>query len=245
MRYVIFLWVSLFFVSCKSPVLDANTIVAKAYEAHGGKDAWDRIGTLRYQKESTVYNADGSTRVQSLQDHDYTMQPTFSAVVKWNEDTSYHQITLKDGIAKKWINVKELIDEKVRAAAEEAVYTALYTVSQPFKLSDPGVILSFEGEDVLEEGQAVYVVKASYNTANENHTQSDEWWYFFDQSSYLCLATMVHHGSTYSYIKNLEFDHTTDIIFNGHRKGYAVDSVRKILYHQSEYFYRNYQIQDH
>ena len=115
-------------------------------------------------------------------------------------------------------------------------------MSQPFKLSDLGVILSFVGEDVLEEGQAVYVVQASYNTANENHTQSDEWWYFFDQSSYLCLATMVHHGSTYSYIKNLEFDRTTDIVFNAHRKGYAVDSARKILYHQSEYFYRNFEI---
>ncbi|MFT6827932.1 MAG: hypothetical protein ACJAZV_001220 [Roseivirga sp.] len=244
MRYIIFLWLGLLLVSCKPQGLDANAIIAKAYEAHGGKQVWDRIGTLKYQKESTVYNADGSTRVKSLQDHDYKMQPTFSAVIKWDDDTTHHQITLKDDSTQKWINGEELMDEKVRAAAEEIVYTALYTVSQPFKLSDPGVLLSYEGEDVLEEGQSVYVVKASYNTENENHTQSDEWWYFFDQSSFLCLATMVHHGSTYSYIKNLEFDRSTDIVFNAHRKGYAVDSVRNILYHQSEYYYLNYQIQD-
>lgn len=234
----------LFASACKEAPLDAETIVQKAYEAHGGKQTWDNLPSLHYEKQSTVYNADGSTRIQTLQQHHYEMGAEFWAVIHWIANDQEHEIRYTDAGAQKWVDGERIEDEKVEASAYESVNAARYTVSQPFKLSDPGVVLTYEGEDTLEEGERVHVIKASYSTENENHTKNDEWWYYFDVNSFLCLATMVYHGETYSYIKNLEYDRSTDIVFNYHRKGYAVDSERNVLYHQSEYFYRNYNLGD-
>ncbi len=242
MRYSLVLLFVLLVSACDEKVPDADTIVQRAYTAHGGKVVWDRISELRYEKQSTVYNADGSTRIQTLQQHHYLMRPEFSATIEWLPEGEPHRITYSNGKARKWINGVEQTDPAAQGSSAESVNAALYTVSQPFKLTDPGVQLSYEGLDTLEEGERVYVIKASYSTENENHTKNDEWWYYFDVESYLCLATMVHHGSTYSYIRNLSYDHTTDIVFNYHRKGYAVDSTRKVLYHQSEYFYRDFRL---
>lgn len=242
MRYCFFLLSSILIFGCQSPALDAETILKRAYKAHGGKVIWGSIKELQYEKESVVYNADGSTRIQSLQQHHYLMNPEFSAVIQWQSDGSNHEIQYTDEGARKLVDDVEIIDPTVQASSYESVNAARYTVSQPFKLSDPGVILTYEGIDILEEGEQVHVIKASYDTENDNHSKNDEWWYYFDIETYLCLATMVHHGTTYSYIKNLKYDHSTDIVFNFHRKGYAVDSTRKVLYHQSEYYYRNYKL---
>ena len=243
MRLFALTLVTLFLMNACSPSgTDVQDIVAKAYEAHGGKEVWDNLYSLRYEKESKVYNADGSVRVNTLQEHYYEMGPEFKAKVQWQAGEETHEINYTDAGAEKWVNGERVVDMDTEAKAYEAVNAARYTVSQPFKLSDPGVVLTYEGEDTLEEGQKVHVVKASYSTDNENHSKNDEWWYFFDVDTYLCLATMVHHGTTYSYIKNLEYDRSTGLVFNYHRKGYAVDSARNILYHQSEYFYRNYEI---
>lgn len=219
-----------------------QTIVDKAYEAHG-KALWDELSLLRYEKQSKVYNADGSERVNSLQQHHYQFGKDFGAIVTWVVDGDRHEINYTDAGARKYVNGERVVSEKTEASAYESVNAARYTVSQPFKLNDPGVLLSYEGEEVLEDSLRVHVVKASYSTDNENHTKNDEWWYYFDVESFLCKATMVHHGTTYSFIRNLEYDTSTGIVFNYHRKGYAVDSARNILYHQSEYFYRNYMVQ--
>ncbi|GAB5523786.1 MAG: hypothetical protein Roseis2KO_16580 [Roseivirga sp.] len=242
MRYSFLLLIVSFISGCQPEVPDADTIVQRAYTAHGGKIVWDNISELSYEKESVVYNADGSVRIQSLQQHRYTMNPGFSAVIEWESNEEAHRIEYTDAGTRKWIDAVEVNDPAIQASSAESVNAARYTVSQPFKLTDPGVKLDYEGIDTLEAGEQVYVIKATYSTENENHTKNDEWWYYFDVETYLCLATMVHHGSSYSYIKNLEYDYTTDIVFNYHRKGYAVDSTRKVLYHQSEYFYRDYKL---
>ncbi|MCE7993243.1 MAG: hypothetical protein HEP71_14750 [Roseivirga sp.] len=242
MRFSTFFLAVLFVSGCRGELIDVDTIVQKAYTAHGGKAIWDSISELSYEKESVVYNADGGTRFQNLQRHHYVMRPQFSAQLEWQSNDEEHRIEYTHVGARKWIDDVEVMDSVIQASSSESVNAARYTVSQPFKLTDPGVILSYEGMDILEAGEQVYVIKASYSTDNENHTKSDEWWYYFDVDTYLCLATMVHHGSTYSYIKNLEYDYSTDIVFNYHRKGYAVDSTRKVLYHQSEYYYHDYKL---
>ncbi len=242
MRYILLLLSVLLVSACDDQTIDADTIVQRAYTAHGGKVVWDNISELSYEKESVVYNADGSTRLKTLQHHHYRMRPEFSAIIEWRSNGEAHRIEYSGSDARKWVDSTEITDQAIQASSAESVNAARYTVSQPFKLTDPGVALSYEGLDRLEEGEQVHVIKASYNTENENHTKNDDWWYYFDVETYLCLATMVHHGSTYSYIRNLEYDHTTDIVFNYHRKGYAVDSTRKVLYHQSEYFYRDYKV---
>jgi len=242
MRHSYFLVLPLLFLFACQPAVDVQEIVDKAYAAHG-KPLWDDLSALHYEKQSTVYNEDGSVRVNSLQQHHYEFGESFWAIVHWTANEEEHEILFTDAGAEKFVNEKQVEDEKVEASAYEAVNAARYTVSQPFKLNDPGVVLTYEGEDTLEDGAKVHVVKASYSTENENHSKNDEWWYFFDVENFRCLATMVHHGNTYSYIRNLEFDTSTGIVFNYHRKGYAVDSERNILYHQSEYFYRNYMVQ--
>lgn len=242
MRHFTLLLLILLISGCKNLTTDADTIVLKAYEAHGGKAVWDSISQLSYEKESVVCNADGSARISALQQHHYMMNPEFYALVTWESNGEAHRIESEDSRARKWVNSVEKIDPAIQASALESANAARYTVSQPFKLTDPGVVLSYEGTETLEEGEEVYVIKASYSTENANHTKNDEWWYYFDVDTYLCLATLVHHGDTFSYIKNLEFDRSTAIVFNKHRKGYVVDSTRKILYHQSEYFYRNFRL---
>lgn len=228
-------------LSCKYEP-DLNEILENAYKVHGGKEAWDALESLSYEKESTVFDADSSVRFQSLQQHYYQLSPQFQANIQWTQNGHEHEIYYTDAAAEKRVGGIRVNDAAVEASAYESVNAARYTVSQPFKLSDPGVELTYEGKDTLEDGEPVFVVKATYSTENENHSVNDEWWYYFDVGTYRCLATMVHHGQTYSYIKNLSFDESTGFVLHHHRKGYAVDSLRNVLYYQSEYFYRGYHI---
>ena len=237
-----FLALLLIITSCNDKPLDAESIVAKAYEAHGGKQTWDEVSLLTYQKESKVYDQEGNFRVNTLQEHQYVMLPEFTGSISWHAQEVDHEIRFGEGSAQKYEGGQQVDDDRISASSMETVWTALYTVSQPFKLSDPGVMIYYEGIEALEEGQEVHTIRAEYNKDNDNHTKSDTWWYYFDTENFLCVATLVHHGETFSYIKNLEFDRSTGIVFNHHRKGYAVDKDRNILFHQSEYFYRNFQI---
>ena len=154
---IIFLSVILF--SCQ-PEVDVQSIVDKAYAAHG-KALWDDLSALHYEKQSTVYNADGSVRVNSLQQHHYEFGPEFWAIVHWESDGEAHEINYTDAGAKKYVNEEQVMDQNAEASAYEAVNAARYTVSQPFKLNDPGVVLSYEGEEVIEDSVRVHVVKAS------------------------------------------------------------------------------------
>ena len=102
---------------------------------------------------------------------------------------------------------------------------------------DKGTNLEYIGEDILADSSQVHVIMPTYA---DSEVGSDRWWYYFDKESNMLLANMVNHSPTYSYIINLSYDESTDIVFNAHRKSFFVDSLHNVRYLRAEYFYDNY-----
>jgi len=217
-------------------------VLEKSIEAHGGLDAWRSIDSLNYDKKVILYYENGSVESQVIQHHEYILSPSFSASINWVVDTVEHRILHQGDSTIKLIDGNSVNDSLILQSAFNTVMSAKYVVSQPFKLLDDGVDLTYQGKEGLEDNRSVDVLLADYDTTNSNHTKNDRWWYYFDSNSSLCVANMVNHGETFSYIKNLSYDSTTGIVFNRHRKSYRVDKDKNIEFLRAEYFYENYRI---
>jgi len=48
---------------------------------------------------------------------------------------------------------------------------------------------------------------------------------------------MVHHGSTFSYIKNTKYENKTGLSLNAERKSYMTDSLRNVKFLRAHYEY--------
>lgn len=219
-----------------------ENIIQKSITAHGGLDSWTQAKTLSYRKKVTLFDKNGREESSIIQEHNYQLLPSFSASISWIQDNIEHNIVFANDSISKKVNNKYLTDQNELEKALNAVKAAQYVVSQPFKLMDEGIKLTYEGQQVLDNGMLVDAIKAEYDENNIQHTKSDRWWYYFDVNTARCVGNMVNHGDTYSYIKNLTYDSASAIIFNQHRKSYTVDKDRNIQFLRAEYFYSNYKL---
>lgn len=238
---VIFFMISL--AGCSTPTnKTAKSIIEKSIETHGGLDTWTQAQSLSYSKTTTLFDKEGNQEYSITQQHDYQLLPSFSASISWMQDSIEHLILFANDSVSKKVNGEYLTDQNELEKALNAVKAAQYVVSQPFKLMDEDIKLTYEGQQVLDDGILVDAVRAEYDKNNVQHTKSDRWWYYFDVNTARCIGNMVNHGDTYSYIKNLSYDSTSAILFNQHRKSYTVDKDRNIQFLRAEYFYNNYRL---
>lgn len=227
----------LFVMSCgNKQETTPSSIVSQSVQAHGGLNAWHKLTTIRYKKRTVLYEKDGQVASDISQWHEYMLQPELIGKITWVDGMDSITIIAENDTWRYFTNNKEVIAESPKA--KETFLAAYYTLCQPFKLLDEGASMSYLGKDTLEAGRAVNVIKVEY----PNATKSDTWWYYFDEASHVLLTNMVDHGKGFSYIVNLEYDYTTPIVFNRHRKSYTADSERNIQFLRAEYFNTDFEV---
>ena len=69
--------------SCEKVELTANEIVKNSVEAHGGVEAWNAITQLSFDKETTLFNEDGSIEIRTNQFQLFKLKPTLFGKIEW------------------------------------------------------------------------------------------------------------------------------------------------------------------
>ena len=215
---------------------EAEEIVLKSIEKHGGKADWENLKSISYNKITVLFDSTGARESSMVQRHNYNLSP-FEATIKWIEKGDSLRVVYKDNKAIRYVN--GLPQSNAEDDAKSTVDAAMYVLFQPFKLMDPGTILHYVGKDSLD-GRVVNVVKPVY----EGHQPGDdEWFFYFDSATDELVANLVNHNGKISLIKNIAFDPTISLYLHQHRKSYFADRELNIQYLRAEYFYTNYKLE--
>jgi hypothetical protein len=233
-----FMLICMAFFGCNTKDITAEDIVNKSIVSHGGMDAWSQLKHLEFDKETILYNQDGSIEKEIVQHQLFILKPSLEGALL-SKETHKNDLYFHGNAFSKVINdsVFMVTDSIELEKAKNTFFAAHYVVCQPFKLKDEGVLLDYVGIDKMD-AKKVYVINVSYPTDYKN---SDKWTYYFDINTCQLVANKVNHKGTISLIKNLEFNSKTGLTFNAHRKSYImIENDSSFL--RAEYFYKNFKV---
>ncbi len=224
------------------PGNEAGNVVARSIEQAGGWDAWQAVNTLSYEKIIQYYDSTSSLEREIRQLHQYQMQPTFKANISWHEDDNHFVIINNGKQAWKYKNGEELTDQASQNSAWNSSFGSHYVMCMPFKLTDPGTVLTYEGIDTLSGGQVVHSVKTTYKEEVGSSAVYHTWWYYFDKNSYEPAANFLDYGDGFSYTAYADFTTLDGLKINKQRKGYRTDSTRMLQFVRTIYTNENIQL---
>lgn len=222
--------------SCKTEK-NPRTYILKALEAHGGIEKWENMTRISYTKTTLLYDSLGNKERELVQKHVNVFKPDFMATMSWSEQGVDKEVTLQNNEITIRFNDSIVDDEELKQKYFKSITAANYVLWQPYKLLDSEVELHYVGKED-SNGKQVQVIKASY--FNEDGSPANTWWYYFDSKTNKLLGNMVHHGTTYSYIENIKYEHQTGLFLNAERKSYMTDSLRNIKFLRAHYFYEDF-----
>jgi len=216
-----------------------DQVIDRAIEWAGGMERWRSLKQLTYQKRSRLLYENGQVEYDITQLHDYTFSPSLLMNINWDTEAGQNKMVHSDTVSYKLLN-DSLISQgnKIR----ESAFSALYVIGMPFKLKDPGIHLSYEGQQIFQ-GRTADIIKATYSPVKyKNHSTSDDWWYYFDAENSAFLGCKVYHYPTYALIENIAFHEVEDMKFQKRRMSYRCDSLGNKQFLRAEFWYEDYDL---
>jgi len=229
--------ISIFF-SCQVEQLTAKQIIEKAVETHGSLDAWNNIEQLSFDKETTLFNEDGSIEIKTDQFQLFRPKPKLFGKIEWESNGKDIVIVYDNEQVSKIINDSIITSEDELEKAKNSFFAAQYVIVQPFALLDNNTELTLNGvEDI--EGKNVYSISVKYESDTED---SNKWTYYIDTNTFEVLFNKVELSDHTSWVENLTFNTETDFKFYSHRKSYRLNKKGEKTYLRAEYFYSNFNV---
>jgi len=237
-------------VGCQKPAKDntspeqsatdkASEVVDKAIAWAGGMEKWKSLSTIDYSKRSRLLLENEEVEYDITQQHSYEMQPDFKMNIEWQTEEGAHRLVHSDAASTRFLN--DSISAQGTKVTESAM-SAFYVLGMPFKLKDPGTYLSYEGTTDFN-GNTADVVKATYSPEQfDNHSTTDQWWYYFNEADGEFLGCMVYHPPTYARIENIAFHDVDGMKFQKRRMSYRCDSLGNKQFLRAEFWYEDYEI---
>lgn len=239
MKYLARFSVSLFLLivglgCAKSPEKQAQDLLEKSIEAHGGSDRWEKVSSLKFNKWTRLLTDSGTVESEVDQVLEFRLKPYFEGKITWTKDSLEH-ISSWDGSELRYtMGGNEIRNPDFLKSKKADFDAAFYAVAQPWKLSDDGSQLSYEGQRTLGNGQLAEVIKVDYGP------ESDTWWYYFDPVSFQLIGNEVQLKDHRSLIYTETFEKAGELIFHGKRVSYRVNENGEKLYTRAEYVYSDY-----
>jgi hypothetical protein len=227
----VFVLIALLTQGCTPPDA-ALEIVEKSIAAHGGKKLWEAVEGVDYTKAIATFNAEGQLINEVLQKHRVLLQP-FEAQLEWEDEEGQHIAQLKNDTIHRTLNSDPVSAAEKLAGAKASINGAHYVFWQPYRLLEPEAQRTFMGVRTLFNNTTTLEVKITYSTAPE----ADQWYYFFDASSFQLVATAVLHNGRMSLITNDAYENETGLLLNHKRTSYLTDENFQPLYKQASYIY--------
>jgi len=224
LRFGFFMLLSFSLLSCQEK-LTGLQIIEKSIEAHGGIESWQKIKQLSFDKETTLFNEDGSVELKTDQFQLFQFGTKLFGKIEWKNNGNDISIIYDDEKISKSINDSVVDSESELVKASNAFWAAYYVANKPFDLIDENTDLLLTGETNLE-GTRCYIVNVSYKN---DTTDADRWSYIIDAETFKVVANKVVLKDHTSWVENLTFDTTTPFIFNAHRKSYRLNEEQNIF----------------
>ena len=218
----------------------AYFVLGKALESAGGLEGWSKINRLRFNKKTTLYDAEGNIESQSDQVHNYHYHPQKSIEINWQDSAGSHQVLLEENHLTKYLN-ENLTKSNSRQDYLKMAQSSEYVVSLPFKLADHKIVLTYEGIDTLSQNRVVHSVKAKYEPDDSTtYDATDVWWHYFTIKDFKHAGYTVQHKDHISLVVNTDFVEQGGFIFPGQRNSYRLDSDGNITYLRAKYTYDDF-----
>lgn len=229
---------SVLYLSCAPNASDqAEALLEKSIEAHGGQEKWDQVEKISFKKWTQLLHEDGSIESETDQFQEFRLLPTFEAKISWVSDSLLHVSSFDGQKMTYMIGENEVKNSDFLAAKRKDMDAAFYVLAQPWKLlEDPGATLSYLGRKKLIDQREVDVIEVNYGP------DTDLWWYYFDPQSHLMIGNEVQLKDHRSLIFNLDEDETTSFVLHGKRESFRVNEKGEKLYVRALYHYRDYEI---
>lgn len=152
----------------------ADTIAAETLTAMGGREAYDNTRFLSF-------------RFAGFRNHHWDKW-TGRHRVEFTNRKGEHFVVLQNvntKVGRAWMNGTELTGEEAKKAVEAAYGTWIndtYWLLMPYKLRDPGVTLSWDGEEVID---GVTYDKLHLKFASVGLTPGDQYWAYINRQTKL------------------------------------------------------------
>lgn len=219
-----------------SPEELAFAILDKSIEAHGGKDAWENLKGIKFQKWTRLLDSEGKVESELDQWHEFRFEPRLEGKISWTKDSISHLMSWDGSLLRYQMGENEVLNPDFLAAKKKDFDAAFYTVAQPWKLLDKGGKLIYEGEKTLENGTIVVSIRVDYGPG------SDTWWYYFDPITFLMVGNEVQLKDHRSLVYDLSTEQAGKLMLHGRRESWRIDGAGNRLFLRAEYRYSNFEL---
>lgn len=218
----------------------AGETARKCIENFGGWDAWAAKKTVTYTKTSQSYDSTGKLLKERIELHQYQLNPHFKARISWIDSANNYVLINNGQQAWKFKNGVEMTAENDRKQAYNSTFGSHYVLCMPFKLTDPGTVLTDEGLVTLPKGKALKCIKTTYLKGAGSAAGMHTWWYLFDPQSGNLTANFLDYGDSFSFTDYTEFKVVDSIKLATVRKGYAMNAKREVRYLTAIYINKDF-----
>lgn len=209
------------------PDNQAGLVVRKAIAFAGGWEAWSDKENFSFYKNITQLDSSGAVIKKVRQWHQYNLGDQFQARMTWSMDSSNFIIINDGAVAKKYKEGEELTDKKSKNEAWNSSYGSHYVIGMPYKLTDPGVTLSYEGIEDHVLDRPVHSVKVEYAKGAGSTGGMHTWWYYFDKDNYDLVGNYLDYGNGYSLTTYEVFENVAGMRFHNKRFSYTSNEKKE------------------
>ena len=199
------------------PANEAGEVLRKAIDYAGGWDAWDAKKNFSFYKKISHVDSTGAVTRSVRQRHEYNLGEQFQAKMTWSMDGHNYEIINDGQQAKKYKEGVEQMDDKSKNEAWNSSYGSHYVIGMPYKLTDPGVTLTYEGIDEKVLDRPVHAVKVEYAKGAGSTGGMHNWWYYFDKDTYDLAGNYLDYGNGYSFTSYEVFEEVDGMRFHNKR----------------------------
>jgi len=217
------------------PDNEAGDAIRQAIAHAGGWEAWADKKTFTFYKNIEYFDSTGAKERSLRQLHQYQLQPTFKARLSWEENRNEYVIINNGQQAWKFKNGEEMTDQASRNQAWNSSFGSHYVIAMPFKLTDPGVILTDEGLDTIRNDQIVRSIKVEYEEGAGSSGGMHDWWYYFDPDNYGMAANFLDYGDGCTFTSYQTFTTVGGIRMHEKRHSYGATKEKEIQYLRTVY----------
>lgn len=218
---------------------DSLRAVNRAIAYHGGLDTWRERRSVQFDKTTIKYDAAGTEVSRRKEVHRYLLNPQPRMRIDRTEEAA-RIVLLNDGEkAWKFINGVEATDQNENNGARNATFGSHYVFNMPFKLLDPGVVLSSGGRSELD-GIAVDLVNVEYPPGVGDAGGLHNWTYMLDAKSGRLAANIIEYEpGKFDYTEYIDDQQAGPFRLPMRRNGFHATRTGKEGPRQSEIVYEN------
>ena len=219
-----------------SPEKQAQSLLEKSAEAHGGLATWEGLSAIKFTKWTKLLQENGQVESEVTQQIEFRFQPYLEGKISWVSDSISHRITFDGTNLRYFMGENEVQNQGFLDSKRKEFDAAYYTLAQPWNLLKEGNKLHYEGNKNLENGLVVESILVDYGP------DSDTWWYYFDPQNFKLLGSEVQLKDHRSLVYDLTYEEVEGLIFHGSRESWRVDEQGEKLFKRAEYLYSNYEV---